>query len=146
MRVQRFFGWRMARIAALMVLVCIGIVVEARRADAGGGGCHRTDVTTGDGTQVETVMACFDPNVLYIEPGETVTWSSQDELRHTVNGLANGWGSQEILTLGMDVSVRFDTPGTYPYSCPLHHGNDRRDRRRRRAPRTDRGAADLVAS
>lgn len=60
----------------------------------------------------------FDPRVITIATGESVTWSFQGQIVHTVTSD----------TLAFDSGIRFDgvyevqftTPGTYAYYCTLH--------------------------
>ena len=59
----------------------------------------------------------FEPKVIEVEAGETVTWTNDDNFTHTVQ--VDG---QEDHRVEQDesVSIRFDTPGTYHYVCTLH--------------------------
>lgn len=114
-------------------LVAIGVVVsgagllggvgESSEAEAGGGGCHGSSVREGTGTRVELAANCFNPMVLNVAPGETVVFENTDEAKHDVAGAAQAWGTQgQLLSKGGSVSVVFDEPGLYPYSCYLHYG------------------------
>ena len=69
-------------------------------------------------TEVEMVRSYrFDPKVIEIQAGQTVTWANEDNFTHTVQ--VDG---QEDHKVGKDesVSITFDTPGTYGYVCTLH--------------------------
>jgi plastocyanin len=69
-------------------------------------------------TEVEMVKSYrFDPKVIELEAGETVTWTNEDNFTHTVQ--VDG---QEDYKVGRSesVSITFDTPGTYSYVCTLH--------------------------
>jgi plastocyanin len=59
----------------------------------------------------------FDPKVIEVDAGATVTWTNDDNFTHTVR--VDG---QEDHKVGKSdsVSIRFDTPGTYHYVCTLH--------------------------
>jgi plastocyanin len=59
----------------------------------------------------------FDPDVIKIKPGDTVTWKNDDNFTHTVKV---GDGPDHKVGRGDSVSVRFDRPGTYDYVCTLH--------------------------
>jgi plastocyanin len=78
------------------------------------------------GAAVEVRVFQFRPAVLEIERGTTVTWTTQDEIRHTVTA-----GTPEApLPAGFDLalddkgaraSAEFRTPGSYPYFCRRHN-------------------------
>ena len=69
-------------------------------------------------TKVEMVKSYrFEPKVIEVDAGETVTWTNEDNFTHTVQV-----DSQEDHEVGKgeSVSITFDTPGTYSYVCMLH--------------------------
>ena len=69
-------------------------------------------------TEVEMVKSYrFDPKVIEIEAGDTVTWTNEDNFTHTVQ--VDGQEDHEV-GKGDSVSITFDTPGTYSYVCTLH--------------------------
>ena len=59
----------------------------------------------------------FDPDVVRIEAGETVTWTNNDNFTHTVR--VDGQPDHKV---GRDdsVSITFSKSGTYRYECTLH--------------------------
>ena len=59
----------------------------------------------------------FDPKVIEVAAGSTVTWTNDDNFTHTVE-----FDGQEDHKVGRGDSfaIRFDTPGTYHYVCSLH--------------------------
>jgi plastocyanin len=59
----------------------------------------------------------FDPKVIEIKAGETVTWTNEDNFTHTVE--VDGQEDHKV-GKGESVSIKFDTPGTYHYVCTLH--------------------------
>lgn len=59
----------------------------------------------------------FEPKVIRVEAGETVTWTNDDNFTHTVQ--VDGREDHEV-EQGESVSIDFDTPGTYHYVCTLH--------------------------
>ncbi len=102
MRLHRF----RLRLAALAVLVAGG---------CGGAGGDSEPVAA---TQVEMVKSYrFDPKVIEIEAGETVTWTNEDNFTHTVQV---GDGRDHKVERGESVEITFDKPGTYDYVCTLH--------------------------
>ena len=69
-------------------------------------------------TEVEMVKSYrFDPRVIEVAAGETVTWTNEDNFTHTVQ--VDGREDHEV-GKGESVSIAFDTPGTYSYVCTLH--------------------------
>ena len=59
----------------------------------------------------------FDPNVIEVAAGSTVTWTNDDNFTHTVH--VDGQEDHEV-GRGESVSITFDTPGRYHYVCTLH--------------------------
>jgi plastocyanin len=59
----------------------------------------------------------YDPKVIEIEAGETVTWTNEDNFTHTVQ--VDGQEDHKV-EQDESVSIAFDTPGTYHYVCTLH--------------------------
>ena len=76
------------------------------------------------GTDAITVQNdAFDPPVIQIKPGTTVTWTLNDGGR-AHNVVADGWSS-EVLASG-SYRHTFAEPGSYAYRCTLHWGMDGR--------------------
>ncbi len=69
-------------------------------------------------TEVEMVKSYrFDPKVIEVEAGQTVTWRNEDNFTHTVQ--VEGQADHEV-GQGDSVAITFDEPGTYDYVCTLH--------------------------
>jgi plastocyanin len=69
-------------------------------------------------TEVQMVKSYrFDPKVIEIKAGDTVTWTNEDNFTHTVE--VDGQEDHKV-EQGESFSIRFDTPGTYDYVCTLH--------------------------
>ena len=84
-------------------------------AGCAGSGASSEPVAT---TEVEMVKSYrFDPKVIEVEAGDTVTWTNEDNFTHTVQ--VDGQEDHKI-GKGESVSLTFDTPGTYRYVCTLH--------------------------
>jgi plastocyanin len=84
-------------------------------AGCGGSGESSEPVAT---TEVQMVKSYrFDPKVIEIKAGDTVTWTNEDNFTHTVE--VEGQEDHKV-EQGESVSVTFDTPGTYDYVCTLH--------------------------
>jgi plastocyanin len=83
-------------------------------AACGGSGTSEPVATT----EVEMVESYrFDPKVIEIKAGDTVTWTNEDNFTHTVE--VEGQEDHKV-EQGESVAIKFDTPGTYHYVCTLH--------------------------
>jgi plastocyanin len=83
-------------------------------AACGGSGTSEPVATT----EVEMVKSYrFDPKVIEIKAGDTVTWTNEDNFTHTVE--VDGQEDHKV-EQGESFSLTFDTPGTYHYVCTLH--------------------------
>ncbi len=92
--------------AAAAVLVAAG---------CGGAGQAAEPVAATDVQMVKSYR--FDPKVIEIEAGQTVTWTNEDNFTHTVQ--VEGQEDQKV-GQGERVAITFDQPGTYDYVCTLH--------------------------
>lgn len=97
------------------VVAGLGLAVVAGSVAAGGGGCH--EATEGSVTTVDLTAYCFDPSVVHVSAGDTVTFVNRDEARHVITGI--DWALGELHE-GDQRSQRFDDAGIYPYACYLH--------------------------
>jgi plastocyanin len=59
----------------------------------------------------------FDPDVVQIKAGESVTWTNNDNFTHTVRVDRQ---ADHRVGRGESVTIRFAKPGTYDYVCTLH--------------------------
>lgn len=75
--------------------------------------------TAQDGATVEIADFSFGPNSVTIEAGTSVTWVNNDLVTHTATGVGGAFDTGEIAA-GASVSVTFDTPGAYAYTCTIH--------------------------
>ena len=98
---------RLLSVAA--ALVAVGVA-----AGCGGTGSS-TPVATNEVTMAKSYR--FDPKVVEIKAGDSVTWTNDDNFTHTVR--VDGQDDHKV-GQGDSVSIRFDKPGTYKYECTLH--------------------------
>jgi plastocyanin len=91
-------------------------VAAAALVAAGCGSAESTEpVAT---TEVEMVKSYrFDPKVIEVAAGATVTWTNEDNFTHTVQ--VDGQEDHKV-GKGESVSITFERPGTYSYVCTLH--------------------------
>jgi len=83
---------------------------------AGCGGTRTTaPVATHDVSMAKSYR--FDPDVVQIKAGESVTWTNNDNFTHTVR--VDGQADHRV-GRGQSVTIRFPKAGTYDYVCTLH--------------------------
>jgi plastocyanin len=117
--------------AALSLLLIAGVFAASCGGGGGSGGTTATTVgasttagtptTAGGGGGAQVVMKnlAFDPATATIKAGESVTWTNQDSMNHTVVG-DNGEFKSSELANGATFSFKFDKAGTYAYHCSIH--------------------------
>jgi len=101
--------------------------IEAPPADEGTADVTPTEEgQTDEGGQTAPASAAvsisnfaFDPGVLEIAAGTTVTWTNNDGANHTVTADDGSFDSGSFGS-GATFSFTFDTPGTFTYHCDIH--------------------------
>ena len=73
----------------------------------------------------ETSNACYLPQDITINTGDTVKWDNVDNAAHTVTGGSpsdgpSGVFDSSLLMAGLDYSFTFDDAGNYDYFCMVH--------------------------
>jgi plastocyanin len=88
---------------------------------AGSGGApFEISGTPVDTTEVDLPRSYrFDPAVIEVTAGSTVTWTNGDDFPHNVH-LLDGSDLVEDLPIGGSASITFDDPGTVFYECSIH--------------------------
>ena len=84
-------------------------------AGCGGSGESSEPVATTEVSMAKSYV--FEPKVIEVAAGETVTWTNDDNFTHTVQ--VDGQEDHKV-EQDESVSITFDTPGTYHYVCTLH--------------------------
>ncbi len=62
----------------------------------------------------------FQPLILVVQPGTTVTWNNQDSVSHTVTSDTKGEFDSGTIAPGKSFTHYFASPGTYRYHCSIH--------------------------
>ena len=62
----------------------------------------------------------FQPAVLTVKVGTTVTWTNHDSTPHTVTSADKRFASSAGLDTDDQYAFKFDNPGSYEYFCSLH--------------------------
>ncbi len=101
-------------------------MAEAEAAAAAGPETHIVETAMGSGAPgCETSNACYLPQDITINAGDTVTWDNVDNAAHTITGgsPANGpsgeFDSSLLMAKGV-FSHTFDDAGYYDYFCMVH--------------------------
>jgi plastocyanin len=117
---------RVASLLAAAALLMTAVAVGAPVALAGDPCVHdfqRSSTAVGAGTRVVAEACGFQPAILTVPAGETVTFRNDSIFPHLVTGANRDWGDRdEVVEPASAVSYTFSEPGVYPYSCAFHHG------------------------
>lgn len=73
----------------------------------------------GPSVEVQVVDFAYEPAMVMIEPGTTVTWTNAGDRPHTVTADDGSFDSGR-LDPGEQYSFTFDQPGTFTYVCGFH--------------------------
>jgi plastocyanin len=74
---------------------------------------------TGNQTKIDISHFAFAPATVTVKAGETVQWTNDDSVAHTVVADDNSWQSSNMAK-GESFSHTFDTAGTFTYHCSIH--------------------------
>ena len=82
-------------------------------------GASQVVTVSGKNAQVSVKNLAFDPPVIEVQTGTTVTWSNEDSVAHTITATGGAFdsGKQEP---GKNFGYTFNTAGTYDYACTIH--------------------------
>ncbi|MGB0724603.1 MAG: cupredoxin domain-containing protein, partial [Nitrosopumilus sp.] len=115
-----------AKAAAEAAAEAEAAAAEAAAAAAAGPETHIVETAMGSGAPgCETSNACYLPQDITINAGDTVTWDNVDNAAHTITGgsPANGpsgvFDSSLLMAQGV-FSHTFDDAGYYDYFCMVH--------------------------
>ncbi len=109
---------KMAVVGALALLLVAAVALVAI-------GAGQTSSAASDGQPVDTAVVAmppsyrFEPEVIRISAGATVTWHNADHFTHSVQLLDDG-GRDLVVPPGESATVTFDKPGEYQYACSFH--------------------------
>ena len=94
----------------MFVLAIVGLPTSSVRADD----------TTPAAVQINIFNYKFDPEIVTVPAGTTVTWTNKDEIPHTVASSDKSFKDSSGLDTGDSYAYTFTKPGTYGYYCTLH--------------------------
>lgn len=76
---------------------------------------------------IRIVDLAFVPQVVHARVGQTIVWTNEDQVAHTVTSGttadARAWPSSEPLAQGASFTIVLRRPGTYAYFCKPHFYN-----------------------
>ena len=112
--------------AAILAVAALTVLAAAPAVLAGDPCFHGYAIpssTTETASAVRMEPCAFVPTNVRVEPGATLTFTNTSGDVHLLTGANQAWGDREKEILpGESVSVTFDRPGVYAFSCALHTG------------------------
>ncbi len=88
-------------------------------------GCTGGDSQTAEETtDVVMVDRQFDPRNVRADAGATITWTNEDETRHTVTSASDNWTEDAEVDGGEETTHTFQESGVYDVYCRLHGDTD----------------------
>jgi plastocyanin len=100
------------------LVVALGVIVALSACSGGYGSQTPSGGTTTGGNTVILKDFAFAPATLEVAVGDTVTWTNEDTVLHTVTG--DGGIDSGDMASGESYAMSFDTAGEYAYSCSIH--------------------------
>ncbi|MFA5134032.1 MAG: cupredoxin family copper-binding protein [Patescibacteria group bacterium] len=110
-------------LALVLILIILGILIarSAINQNTGtntGTNQNQTNITPQENaTEVSIKNNAFNPAEIKISKGDTVLWTNNDSVNHTVTG--TGFDSGTIVP-GAGARMQFTSAGTYNYHCSIH--------------------------
>src|SRR4030042_3166627 len=129
---MRIFNRVLGLILVLTMLLLLVISVSCTASDQSVSGTEngQDDAVTqnGDEIQIELRDFRFNPDMVTIKQGTTVTWVNKDGVTHTVtSGVRDnesGLFDSGNINSGATFSYTFNEKGTFDYFCVPHSGMD----------------------
>jgi len=110
------------RVVAAIGVAALAMVLVPQVAGGSGGGACPPPITNGTQTRALIKDFCYDPTVIHVRPGASVTWINKDSQWHTITGANRAWGTYKPLKRNEEISYRFNRAGVYPFYCTAHVG------------------------
>ena len=104
--------------APLLLLAAVACLAPALAAPAPGRGKALSKPAPGP-VAVRIANFTFGPKVVTVHVGQTVTWTNDDDIPHTVVATDKSFHSK-VLDTGQSFSFTFTKPGQFAYFCSLH--------------------------
>ena len=129
---MKIFNRALGLILVLTMLLLLVISVSCTASDQSVSGTENGQddevAQNGDEIQIEMRNFNFNPDMVTIKQGTTVTWVNKDGVAHTVTSGArnneSGLFDSGNISSGATFSYTFNEKGTFDYFCEPHSGMD----------------------
>ena len=108
---------------ALLALVALAVLTFLAGCGGAAGGAAAAPVHTSTVDLPPSYR--FDPAIITVPAGTTVTWTNHDNFTHSVKVETGADTSVHVMSPGQTAQITFTTPGTYTYVCTFHTQNMR---------------------
>jgi plastocyanin len=108
---------------ALLLLVLAGGCGEKKSEGSGTGGGSATEpATASGGTTVPVRMKdiLFVPEKISARVGQTVVWTNEDDVAHTVKAKSGADFESKAISKGKTYKAKLTKAGTIDYVCTIH--------------------------
>lgn len=103
----------------ITIYLAEGLAGSAAATPTAGTG-HSAHMASTDAVQVEISNFAYSPASVTISAGQSVTWTNNDTVAHTVTAKDRDALQSGTLQPGDTFTKTFDKPGTYEYFCEFH--------------------------
>ena len=110
----------LALLAALVVLAGCGTEKSTGPTDAGGSVKEPATASGGKTVQVKMKDILFVPDNITARVGQTVRWTNDDDVQHTVTAKSGATFASKPLSKGDTYKAKLTRPGTIHYVCTIH--------------------------
>lgn len=100
------------QIAIISLIICLSVSITS---------CKKDESATPGNGEVLIQSMSFSPSSITITAGETVKWTNNDAMTHTVTS-NDGLFESGDLANGSSFSKKFPDKGTFNYHCTYHVG------------------------
>lgn len=111
-------------IALLLLLVAAAGCGEAKESpgsgSAGGGATDPASASSGDTVKVAMKDILFVPDKLTARVGQTVVWTNEDDIVHTVKANKGANFESKAVSKGKTYKTKLKKTGTIDYVCTIH--------------------------
>jgi len=106
--------------ALLLAAGCGGGEKSGGSGTAGGNASDPAASSGGETVSVTMRDILFVPDKITARVGQTVRWTNEDDLAHTVKAEKGADFESKALSKGDTYDVKVTKPGTIPYVCTIH--------------------------